>query len=151
VKGADAVVIAVGPKSGRDPGTVISDCAKNVVAAAKQEGVKRVVLQSGIMMSDGSDISALSTLLIRVFGVPLAKLKADKKIAEDAVSGSGLEWVIVRPPNLTFTPARGGYTAAPRARIFVAKTLSHADCAAVVVKAATTPEWVGHVVNVGYP
>ena len=74
----------------RDPGTVISDCAKNVVAGAKQHGVKRVVLESGIMMSDGTDLSLLSRLAIDVFGAFLSKLKANPALLrpDAAVSSS---------------------------------------------------------------
>ena len=45
------------------------------------------------------------------------------------MTSSGIEWVIVRPPNLNHSPAKGGYVAGPRARISPATALSHADCA----------------------
>jgi uncharacterized protein YbjT (DUF2867 family) len=78
-------------------------------------------------------------------------LKADKVAAEASITASPLDWVIVRPPTLKHTPATGDCVAAPRARISPARAISHAECAAALVAAATESQWVGQVVNVGRP
>ena len=88
-------------------------------------------------------------MAIGFFGAIFPKLRADKHLAEASVTASGLDWVIVRPPTLNHGPATGKYLAAPRARILPAKGISHADCAEVLIKAATEPAWVKQVVNVG--
>jgi uncharacterized protein YbjT (DUF2867 family) len=107
------------------------------------------VMESGMITSDGSELSLLGRWAIRIFGAIFPKLRADKLVAEAAVRQSKLDWVIVRPPNLNHGPATGNYLAGPRARILPAKALSHADCAEALIKAATESAWVKQIVNVG--
>jgi uncharacterized protein YbjT (DUF2867 family) len=147
--GAGAVICAIGPAKNSQPGTLISQGAKHVSAACAAAGVKRLVFESGMMVGDGSELSWFGRLSIRAAQLFLGKLYRDKALAEATVRGSGLDWVIVRPPVLDHSAATGDYLAAPRARISPAKAISHADCAAVLLRAATGPEWVGKVVNVG--
>lgn len=147
--GADAVICAIGPSSNSKPGTLISEGLKNLVAGCTKTGVHRLVFESGIMVSDGSELSLLGRLAIKIFGGIFSKLRAEKVIAEASLTGSGLDWVIVRPPTLDHGPFTGTCVAAPRARIVPAKAISHADCAAVLLKAATEPAWSKQVVNVG--
>jgi putative NADH-flavin reductase len=149
IAGADAVICAIGPASNGNPGTLISEGTKNIVAGCEKAGVKRVVFESGMITSDRSELSFLGGAATGLFGMIYPKLKADKVVAEAALMNSKLDWVIVRPPALSHTPATGKYLAAPRARVMPAKSLSHADCAAVLVKAATDAEWVKQIVNVG--
>ncbi len=146
---ADCAVIAVGPADNKKPGTVISSCAKNVVAGAEQQSVSRVVLESGLMMTDGAELSFVGRIMIKLYRSTVRALYEDKRIAEAAVTGSGREWVIVRPPNLEHQPARGDYIAGPRMRVRPTKPLTHADCADCLVRAAVG-EWTGEIVNVGY-
>jgi hypothetical protein len=84
-------------------------------------------------------------------GLVNSALKADKVLAEASITASPLDWVIVRPPILKDTPATGDCLAAPSARVSPAKAISHADCAAALVTAATESQWVRQVVNVGRP
>ena len=148
--GADAVVSAVGPTKNLSPGTILSVGLANLVAGCERAGVKRLVFQSGLMMTDGRELSAGSRLALRIFRAIFAKAYADKKIAEAAVQASALEWVIVRPPNLRATAATGKYVAAPAARISPMKALSFADCADCLVRAASERAWVRQIVNVGH-
>ena len=147
--GADAAVCAIGPAKNGQPGTLISEGAKNILAGCASAGVRRFVYESGMMAGDGSELSFTGRLAIRFAHVFLRKLYAEKVIAEAAVQASGLGWVIVRPPMLEHGPAKANYLAGPRARISPAKAISHADCAALLVEAATTPKWVRQVVNIG--
>jgi putative NADH-flavin reductase len=147
--GADAVISAIGPTSNSKPGTLLSQGTHNILAACAQAGVRRYVFESGMVCSDGSELSVLGSLAIRGFRAIFPKLYADKLIAEAEIRASALDWVIVRPPALKHAPATGKYVAGPRARIFPGRTLSHADCAEVLWRAATEPQWVKQVVNVG--
>jgi putative NADH-flavin reductase len=149
--GADAVVCAIGPASNSQPGTLISEGTQNIIAGCAQTGVRRVVFESGMITSNGQELSLLGRFAVGVFGRVYPKLKADKVIAEAALSSSNLDWVIVRPPALGHGPATGQYLAGPGARIMPAKTLSHADCAEALLKAAVDPAWVKQIVNVGRP
>ena len=150
VSGGDAVICTVGPANNRKPGTVISTGVQNLIAGCRSNGVNRFVFESGLMVGDGRELSALGRLAIRTYGTVNYRLRADKRVAEAAIVASQLDWVIVRPPTLNHAPASDDYQAGPAAPVSPAKSLSHADCAAVLVKAATDSAWVRHVVNVGH-
>lgn len=147
--GAGAVVCAIGPTSNSNPGTLISTGAKNIAAGCQGAGVLRFVYESGMMVSDGSELGLAGRVALAIARVFYKKLHADKVVAEAAVTASPLDWVIVRPPMLDHSPATGKFLAGPRARISPAKAISHGDCATVLLRAATEPDWVKQIVNVG--
>lgn len=147
--GVDAVICAIGPASNSNPGTLISVGTDNLVTACEQVGVRRFVFESGMIVSDGTELTFLGRTAVGVFGMVFPKLKADKVIAEATITKSALDWVIVRPPALGHSPATGRYLAAPRAAVMPAKSLSHSDCAEALLKAVIEPAWVKQVVNVG--
>ncbi|WP_309147192.1 NAD(P)-dependent oxidoreductase [Paenibacillus illinoisensis] len=132
------------------PGTIMSVGITNILAACQSAGVKRFVMQSGIGLSDGKELSALNRLAINISGRVFTKAVEDKAIAERAVQRSELDWIIVRPPALSDVAATSKYTAGPSTRISPLRPLSFADCADCLVRAATNePTWVRKVVNVG--
>ncbi len=149
VVGADVVISTIGPASNRKAGTLISEGTHNMLAACSAGGVGRFVLESGMICSDGAELSGGGRFAVKVFGLVYPALKVDKLKAEDEIRGSSVDWVIVRPPALKHSPATGQYLAGPGARILPAKSLSHGDCAAVLVKAAVDASWSRQVVNVG--
>ena len=149
--GVDAVICVIGPASNSKPGTLISEGTKNLVAACEKAGVRRFVFESGMIMSDGSELTFLGRSAVSLFGMIFPKLKADKFLAEATITASGLDWVIVRPPALDHSAATGKFVAGPKVAVMAAKSLSHADCAEALVRAATEPDWVKQVVNLGWP
>jgi putative NADH-flavin reductase len=151
MSGGDAVICTIGPASNRKPDTLISAGTRNILVGCVAGGINRFVFESGLMVSHGRELSTSGRFAVRMAGFVYSGLKADKVIAEAAITASPLDWVIVRPPNLKHAPATGDCIAAPAARISPAKAISHADCAAALVKAATEPQWVRQVVNVGRP
>jgi uncharacterized protein YbjT (DUF2867 family) len=146
VRGQEAVICAVGPRSSRQPGTVISDAARNLVAAMKANGVQRLVFQSGMMVGEARGTSAPKRLLIGFFGWLNGALKADKQIAERTVRESELAWVLVRPPMIGPGPARLDYLAQEDVPSRLS-TLSAADVAHAVLRAATDGSWVHQVIE----
>ena len=147
--GADAVICTVGPKSNSKPGTLISEGVRNILDACRDQHVRRFVFESGIMVSEGKELSLIGSFAAWVFRVIYPDLYADKVRAEETIKMTKMEWVIVRPGALSHTPATGKYVAGPGARIFPPSALSHADCADALVRAATEPDWVNQIVNVG--
>lgn len=131
-------------------GTLMSEGISNILAACESAGVKRFVMQSGIGLSDGKELSALNRCAIHISGRIFSKAIEDKAIAERAVQRSDLDWIIVRPPALSDVAATSKYTAGPSTRIAPLLPLSFADCADCLVRAATNePTWVRNIVNVG--
>jgi uncharacterized protein YbjT (DUF2867 family) len=94
--GHDAVLVAVGNRS-----TLVSaDIIRNVIAAMKASGVRRVVLLSAYEAGDsGHGLHGF------IFRTALRRLNADKMAAEEALSASGLDWTAVRSVALNDKPA----------------------------------------------
>jgi putative NADH-flavin reductase len=149
VAGAQAVISTIGPANNSQPGTLISVGTKNIVDACERGGVRRFVMESGMITSDRTELSLLGRWVLATYAALFPKLRADKLVAEATVRQSKLEWVIVRPPLLNQGPATGKYLAGPRMRILPPKAISHADCAHVLIKAATESAWVKQIINVG--
>jgi uncharacterized protein YbjT (DUF2867 family) len=149
LRDVEAVISCIGPTRNLAPGTIMSEGVANMIAACERVGVNRFVLQSGITLSDGSELSPWNRWVIRVLRRVFAQAINDKAIAERALRQSRLEWVIVRPAGLRDAPATSNYVAGPRARIAPLLPLPFADCAGCLVRAAVAPEWVGQIVNAG--
>jgi putative NADH-flavin reductase len=132
------------------PGTVMSEGIPNILAACQRAGVKRFVMQSGIGLSDGKELSAGNRWALSIHRRIFSKAIKDKAIAEHAVERSDLDWVIVRPPGMNDAAVTLNYTAGPLVRIVPFRTLPFADCADCLVRAATSePTWIRKIVNVG--
>lgn len=148
--GVEAVISCIGPEKNLSPGTLMSVGVTNILAECKRANVRRFVMQSGIGLSDGHELSCLSRFVVRVSGRVFTAAVSDKALAERLTQKMNLEWVIVRPVALQDKPAKGRYTAGPFARVAVLVPLSFDDCADCLLRAATDePNWIGKIVNVG--
>ena len=148
--GADAVVTCIGPASNISPGDLMSVGISNALAACRQAGVKRLVMQSGITLTDGSDLRWSDRVALWPIRFDFRKAMADKALAENAVRASGLDWVIVRPVGLKPLPADDAYVAGPGAGVALLRSLDFSDCADCLIRAAATePTWTHQVINVG--
>lgn len=109
IGGADGVLSAIGPVRGDAPGVMVAT-AGNIVAAMRANGVRRLVYMTGAGVLQPEDPPALAPKIM----LPLMRLLA-RTVLEDSergvatISGSGLDWVIVRAPRLGDAPARGTY------------------------------------------
>ncbi|HSX71346.1 MAG TPA: NAD(P)H-binding protein [Pseudomonas sp.] len=158
-RGAEVVISCIGPSSSPGagaitnnlrPGKTMSIGTVNMVAAAEAAGVRRFVFQSGIGLSDGSEMTAADRWVLRLLWRPVfgAALR-DKGEGERSLVGSPLDWVIVRPVGLKDAAAPSGYRAGPGQRVALFSALSFADCAACLLRAASEPGWTRQIVNVG--
>lgn len=148
--GVEAVISCIGPERNLSPGTLMSVGVANILTECKRANVRRFVMQSGIGLSDGRELSRLSRFVVRVSGRIFTAAVADKAVAERMTQKTDMEWVIVRPVGLMDKPAKGRYTAGPLARVAVLVPLSFDDCADCLLRAATDePNWIGKIVNVG--
>lgn len=141
VKGADAVMSALGPRGAKSPG-LLAGAAANTVAAMNDAEVRRLIAvsASGAFIGADPDTSALIKLILpRVF----AKLYADVRRMEDVIRASDLEWTLVRPTRLVSGPATGQYRTRsdfpPRGGMKIAS----ADVAQFMVDALSQHSWIG--------
>ncbi|MFY1701387.1 NAD(P)-dependent oxidoreductase [Micromonospora sp. WMMA1923] len=149
VTGADAVVSTLGARARTDT-TVCADGARAISTAMRAAGARRLVVVTAagpvVDEGDGPLTRGVYKPLLRLF---LRDTFADFTRAEQVVSGSGLDWTIVRPPRLT----RGGhrrYRTALDRNVRGGTALSRADLAHALLATLDDPATVGHTLAVGY-
>lgn len=131
--GQDAVACVLGTGvSLLKPVTLLSQGTRNLVDAMTRAGVRRLVCVTGIGAGDSRGHGGfLYDRIIRP--VILRQVYRDKDRQEAIVRASGLDWVIVRPAQLTNGPARGTYRVRTDLDGVTATTISRADVAGFVV------------------
>ena len=149
-RGQDAAVSMLGVSfaAARRPTSVFSQGTRNLIAALKAAGVRRLIVQSSFGVGDSRRDAGL---LERVFYALLLRgAYADKVLQEQAVRESGLDYTIVRPTRLTTAVGTGRYTA----RVGpgpVPSSIARADVARFILDALRTRGYVGKTVSLGGP
>ena len=147
VAGQDAVLSALGTRSSR-PTTLFSESTHNLIGAMTKHGVSRLVCITGIGVGDSKGhVGFLYDRIIRPFVVK--NVYEDKERQEEEIKHSDLEWVIVRPAQLTDEPARGEYSVFLKGS-YKAKTISRADVAAFMVAQLTDDTYVHKTPVISY-
>jgi putative NADH-flavin reductase len=147
VAGRDAVISALGMRSGsKEP--VVTPAAESIVAAMRTAGARRllVITASGYVdePAEGFLLRSVAKPIVRQF---LRRPFADMSTAEGIITGSGLDWTLIRPPRLTDGGHKAYRTVVDHT---VGTTLSRADLAAAVLLAAADDATIGHALGVGY-
>jgi putative NADH-flavin reductase len=150
MQGQGAVISALGVSPGAPPGGVISKGAEHMIRAMKEEGARRMVFQSGIMVGEGKGLSSSNRLLLAVFRRLNRKLFEDKVRAERLVEESALDWVLVRPPKLRERPPRGSYRAGEDLDVSLLTGLAFADVADFMIRALHDDRYLHRKVELGY-
>lgn len=148
IQGTDAVIVALG--AGPDTkGAVNTDGTKNIVAAMKKYGVKRLVVESSYPMSGSPE--SMEFLKAMVGEDKIANMQPfidDKAGQEKVTQESGLDWIIVRPLSLTDGPKTGKYRASDNLEVKPGDNISRADVADFMLKHLETAGWVGKIVTI---
>lgn len=110
VAGHDAVVSAIGMPASKT-GRLRSEGTRNIVRAMQASGVRRLVSLASLGYGDSRKTLDRAPLLFKYVIVPfiLREGFADHARQEEIVKASGLDWIIVRPANLTDGPRTGRY------------------------------------------
>ncbi|MFB4299053.1 NAD(P)-dependent oxidoreductase [Actinomadura sp. NTSP31] len=149
VKGADAVVSAMGP---RDFGatTVCRDSSRSIIAAMRATGAGRFLMVSmgAIEAMPGDDPFTRYVVKPVILGRLLRHGIADMSVAEAQVRDSGLDWTIVRPPRLTDKEGKGRYRQAVDRSVPGGFTISRDDVAKALLDLAGDLPSIGHVVSI---
>lgn len=147
ISGREVVVSALGPR-GRGPTTICRDGARSIMSAMDTSGVRRLVVVSNSgMHTEGDGIftkRVVKPILIRM----LREGYEDMQAMEDRVAASGLEWTIVRPPRLTNGQHTGRIASSVGQNVRGSFTISRADLADYVLRAAEDSALVGKAVSV---
>ncbi|MEU4739619.1 NAD(P)H-binding protein [Actinosynnema sp. NPDC023658] len=148
VAGADAVVSAIGSRSARRPTSVQTDSTAALVVAMKTRGVGRLVVVSNSGMVTDGDGPFSRHLVKPVLRRVLKHPWDDMARMEEVVRGSGLEWTILRPPQLTDGPRTDAFRTAVDTNVRGGTRVSRADLAALVLRCLADPGTAGHAISV---
>ena len=147
VVGHDVVLWAIGARPWKRAARhVCSDGTRNLVAAMKAAGVRRLVCESAFGVGDskaGGPYARILRLLLRVRVL-------DKEGQEQIIRTSELEWIIVRPTILTSGPKTGRYRAGPNLRAGVLPRISRADVADFMLKQLRDNTYLRKAVAITY-
>lgn len=162
VKGAEAVLSCVGPRSLSDAG-IVSQGTRAIVGAMQATEVHRLIVVSaapiGTVPSPGcprpprhdpGDGLFMRNVLSPMIKVVLRTSYADLALMEDFLRASGLDWTAVRPPRLTDKLMTGTYRTAYGQNLRRGLTISRPDVAHLMLRLVEQPEAVKQTVGIAY-
>jgi uncharacterized protein YbjT (DUF2867 family) len=160
VAGSGAVLSGLGPHSNSDAG-IASEGTPAILAAMKATGVRRIVAVSAAPVGtiptpsnpsppkhDPGDGFFMRHLGTRFAGATLGKVMADLARMEDILAGSGLDWTVVRPPQLTSKPLTGTYRTAYGQNLRGGTSVPRADVAHLMLAVLGRPETIGQAIGI---
>ena len=144
--GHDVVLSAFGPRLplSRGDADLLRRFSLALTAAMSRTGVRRlVVLSTAFLFRDA--IVPPAYLVGRLF---FPNAVTDASGMEDVIAGSGLDWTLVRPPQLTDKPFTGKYRVRQGHLPAFGFTVSRADVADFMIRAAADRASIGKVIGV---
>jgi len=161
VRGADAVLSALGPRNPRADAGITSQGTRAIVTAMHAEHVRRIIIVSAAPVGpvpvlgqptpprrdpgDGFFMHYLGTPLTHaMFGRHYTDLAVTEQILRD----SGLEWTVSRPPKLTDKPLTGTYRTALNRNIRGGFSVPRADVAHHMLAMINQPDTVKQIVGI---
>ena len=131
----DVIVQALGIPLNLDmftkPVTLFSEATKVLVPAMETAGVERLICVTGYGAGDSRQ--SINCLQHLPFKLLLANAYDDKSIQEDLITGSNLDWTIVRPGVLTSQGKSGSYKVLEEPAQWRNGVISRADVADFIV------------------
>ncbi|KAM6395749.1 LOW QUALITY PROTEIN: flavin reductase (NADPH) [Rhynochetos jubatus] len=135
--GQDGVIIVLGTGNDLSPTTVMSEGTRNIVAAMKTHGVRKVV-------------ACLSAFLLwDLQKVPARLMLTEDHIRMERVLRVGLECVYVLPPHITEGPLTGSYTVTPGA-LGPSRSISARDLGHFLLRCLRDPRLGGQRLHLGH-
>jgi putative NADH-flavin reductase len=146
VRGADAVLSALGTRRLNEATTVYSAGVTNILAAMGAAAVRRFIGISAVPVGAPYGLAEhiIVPILYRFFGAAYA----DMKRMEAILAASESDWTVFRPPQLVDRPATGRYRTAIGAPLPGAWRITRADLAAAMLAAVNDAALVRHIVTI---
>ena len=162
VRGADAVISALGPVSTSETG-VAWQGTQAIVQAMRATGVRRIIVVSAAPIStvpspgrptppkhDPGDGFFMRHVFSPLIKAVLRKHYADLARMEDVLRDSGLDWTVVRPPRLTDQALTGTYRTATGQNLRRGVLISRADVADLMLRVLKQPQTVRQAIGIAY-
>jgi putative NADH-flavin reductase len=97
---------------------------------------------------DPGDGFFMRYLFSKIASARFGKVYADLALMEDGLAGSGLDWTVVRPPQLTDKPLTGRYRTAYGQNIRGGWSVSRADVAHLMLGVLGQPETIHQIIGI---
>ena len=152
VSGHDAVLVALGGPA-RDTSKVRSEGTRSVISAMEKTSVRRLVCQTSLGYGDSRQSLDRTPFHFRYIIVPffLRRAFADHQLQEELIQRSGLDWIIVRPGNLTDGARTGRYRHGFQATDkTITVTISRADVAHFMLGQVSDNAYLRKTVGLSY-
>lgn len=149
VLGQQAVIDTVGGKTPDQPTTLETDVATAIVTAMQKHDVRRLVVTS--VVGEGESIANTPPAIQEMMKTFLRESTKDKAGMEDVVGGSGLDWVITRPPVLTDEAAVGDVRILSADSGEQAHFITRSDLADFLVAQLTADDHLRQAVTIANP
>ena len=160
IAGADAVLSALGPHSNADAGIAAPGTAA-IVAAMRAAGVRRIVAISASPVAttpspghpdapkhDPGDGFFMRHVGVRMAKTLFGKVYDDLARMEDVLRDSGLDWTVLRPPQLTGKPFTGTYRTAVGRNVRGGWSIPRADVADCMLAVLDQPDTIGQTIGI---
>ncbi|MFD1150417.1 NAD(P)-dependent oxidoreductase [Saccharothrix hoggarensis] len=151
VAGHDRVISTLGVPYTKEPVTIFSQGARNIIAAMRRHGLRRLVCVTSIGVH--TDLPPEATFFVRRVIAPILlsmgrPLYEDARRMEEVVRATDLDWTIVRPSGLFDTTVVSDYRVAVAPERVVGMFTSRADLADVLLREAVEDRHVRECVEV---
>ena len=160
VAGADAVLSALGPHNNSDAG-IAAPGTKAITDAMRAAGVRRIVAISAAPVGttpspgrphpprhDPGEGFFMRHVGTRIAKILFGKVYDDLARMEDVLRDSGLDWTILRPPQLTGKPLTGRYRTARGRNVRGGRSIPRADVADYMLALLAQPDTIGQVIGI---
>jgi putative NADH-flavin reductase len=150
VAGHDAALCAIGNRHYVLPTNILSKGTRHIVGAMQTHGVRRLVCETSLGVGDSfGRLGVYYTLF--VYPVIMPFYWFDKEEQEKIVRRSSLDWVIVRPGQLTNGRERGAYKHGPKVGNYLwSVAISRADVADFMLNQLGDTPYLRSAVGVCY-
>jgi putative NADH-flavin reductase len=127
LRGQEVVISTLGVGKALRSGGLIARSAPLIVRAMDRQGIHRLIFTSAYGVgATWKDVPILPRLLM---GLLFRDLYGDKKMGEDTIRRSELDWTLVYPVTLTNGPRTDRYRVGERLKLRGFPTVSRADVA----------------------
>jgi putative NADH-flavin reductase len=146
IQGNDAILSAFGPRVPimKADANLLRNFASALTSAMRRASVHRLVIVSTAFLFRDS-IMPPTRLVGRLF---FPRVVVDASAMERTIAESGLDWTIVRPPQLTDKPFSGRYRVREGHLPVFGFHVSRADVADCLIKTAEDRAYVGKVIGI---
>jgi putative NADH-flavin reductase len=149
LKGGDAALSGVGPRSSKDL-TVASSTTRTILAALKLAGVNRFVAVSAWPVGPVPQGESFlgRRILHPMMNRLLRGIYSDLRRMENEIAASGLEWTVLWPPRLTDGPLTRTYRHEIGANVVNGRIVSRADVAHCMLTALDDPQTIRRPIGI---